>query len=918
MNSFVPDLTNCDREPIHQPGAIQPHGALLVCDAETLIVTHASDNLERLCGIPAQAAIGQGIGTLFPVSQVSGREMTLRQEVREGRPVYMFSVRIKGVSRPFDGIAHRSGNSLFFELEPGDSEKGPSAPELYRLVQRAVTRFQQSASVLDICQTCVRHIRRITGFDRVMAYRFDEEWNGQVIAEEKRDDLESFLGLHYPASDIPRQARELYTKNWLRFIADRDYVPSKIIPEVHAFSPQPLDMSYCVLRSVSPIHLEYLRNMGVGASMSVSLMREGKLWGLIACHHYSERYVPYDVRTACEMLGQWLSMSLTAAEDRETRDYREASRIALASMMTNIEREDDLAFGLIEQTPNLLSYLKADGAAFVMGDRVFRLGQTPGEAQILQLADWIGLNVQERLVVTDCLQNSFGSALFGSVASGVLAIQLTTSPRQQLIWFRTEQIHTVDWAGDPQKTVAKGEGEPRLSPRGSFALWKETIRGRSTPWLPEEREAAQHLRDALLAQLVRRTETLISAHSDLRLASEEREKTLDSERLARLESERLHRMKDEFVATLSHELRTPLNAILGWSQLLKREPELRGHVSEGLDVIERNARAQAKIVEDLLDISRIISGKVRLDLQDTNIPSIVEGAISTMALAADSKGVRIEKIIDPLRGVQTTGDPQRLQQIVWNLLSNAVKFTPRGGKVQVILERVSSHVELTIADSGQGIDPAFLPYVFDRFRQAESASNRKHGGLGLGLSIVRNLVELHGGAVRASSRGNGQGATFVVSLPVRAIQQPEGEDPTSSLPHPLDCESFNLQGVRVFVVDDEVDSRELVGRILTECECVVNLAGSADEALQILARESADVIISDIGMPGRDGYEFLKAWRAREQQLQLNKIPAVALTAYARAEDRRRALVAGFQAHVAKPVDRGELLAIVASLTGRV
>jgi chemotaxis family two-component system sensor kinase Cph1 len=919
MSPFVPDLTNCDRELIHQPGAIQPHGALLVCNAADLVITHASENLERLCGVAATAAIGQPIGTLFPSSQASGREMTLR-EVRDSRPVYMFAVRIKGVSRPFDGIAHRSGDSIFFELEPGDSERGLTAPELYRLVQRAVSRFQQSDSVLDICQTCVRHIRRITGFDRVMTYRFDEEWNGQVIAEEKREDLEPFLGLHYPASDIPQQARELYSKNWLRFIADRDYLPAKLVPEVHAGSAQPLDMSFSVLRSVSPIHLEYLRNMGVGASMSVSLMREGKLWGLIACHHYSSRYVPYDVRTACELLGQWLSLTLTAAEDREKREFRAASSAALTGMMGNVERLDDMAPALIEQSPNLLSILPADGAAVLIGDRVLRLGQTPGEGQVRDLADWIAKNTSGSLFCSDHLQRLYGSALFGSVASGVLAITLTSSPRQQVIWFRTEQIRTVDWAGDPEKTVSKGDGEARLSPRGSFALWKEIVRGRSSPWRPEEREAATHLRDALLAQLLRRTELLATAHSDLRLASEEREKALDSERLARLESERLHRMKDEFVATLSHELRTPLNAILGWAQLLKREPELRSHMSEGLDVIERNARAQAKIVEDLLDVSRIISGKVRLDLQDTNLPSIVEAAITTVALAAEAKGVRIEKIIDSLLGVQTTGDPQRLQQIVWNLLSNAVKFTPRGGKVQVILERVASHVELTIADSGQGIEAKFLPYIFDRFRQADAATNRQHGGLGLGLSIVRNLVELHGGTVRAHSRGKNQGATFVISLPVRAIHQAEKEVETAAPvePHPLDCEAFNLCGVRVLAIDDELDSRELVRHILEECECVVFTAGSAEEALNLLEREAPEVIISDIGMPGRDGYDFIRAWRNRESQRQLSKIPAVALTAYARAEDRRRALVAGFQAHVAKPVDRGELLAIIASLTGRV
>ena len=392
MNSFVPDLTNCDREPIHQPGAIQPHGALLVCKAEDLVITHASENLQRLCGVPATEAIGSRLGQLFPTSQASGREQMLQQEVRDERPVYMFSVRIKGVSRPFDGIAHRRGDSIFLELEPGDSDRGLSAPELYRMVQRAISRFQQADSVLEICQTCARQIRRITGFDRVMVYRFDEEWNGQVIAEERRDDLEPFLGLHYPASDIPQQARELYSKNWLRFIADRDYVPAKLLPEVHAQSAQPLDMSFSVLRSVSPIHLEYLRNMGVGASMSVSLMRDGKLWGLIACHHYSPRYVPYDVRTACELLGQWLSLTLTAAEDREKRDYRNKTAQTLAALMANVEQLDDIAPALIEHEPNLLTYMQAEGAAVIVGDRVLRLG-SPNDLPVV--GDWNGDGVDE-------------------------------------------------------------------------------------------------------------------------------------------------------------------------------------------------------------------------------------------------------------------------------------------------------------------------------------------------------------------------------------------------------------------------------------------------------------------------------------------------------------------------------------------
>lgn len=916
MSSPTIDLTNCDQEPIHQPGAIQPHGVLIVCRADTLVITHASDNLERLCGIAATAAIGQRIGVLFPQSHSTAWEQHLISEARGARPFYLFSLRIKGVSRSFDAIAHRSGELIFVELEPADRHRDHSAPELYRLVQRATSRVQQALSVDELARACVNQVRQICGFDRVMAYRVDDDWNGQVIAEEKRDDLEPFLGLHYPASDIPQQARELYTKNWLRFIANRDYTPSRLVPEVHAQATEPLDMSFSVLRSVSPIHLEYLRNMGVWASMSISLLRNGRLWGLIACHHYQPRFVPYDVRTACELLGQFMSLSLAAAEDRERLDYRNSSRACVGQMITNIERSEDTARALLEQQPNLLSLIKADGAAVIVGDEISRLGQTPGEADLRRLSEWLhGKEVP--LFATDQLTKEFGSGVLGTVASGILAVSLTASRPHQFIWFRPEQIRTVDWAGDPQKSLQKGDGAARLSPRGSFALWKETIRGRSAPWLAVEVEAAELLRDRLATLIIRRTELLATANSDLRLANAEREKALDSERAARVESERMHRMKDEFVATLSHELRTPLNAILGWSQLLARHPGLDAELIEGLEVIERNARAQAQLIEDLIDTSRIISGKLRLNLQDMQLPSIVEGAITSVSLAAQSRGVRIERMIDSLDGVRITGDPQRLQQVVWNVLSNAVKFTPRGGKVQVILERVASHIELTVTDTGQGIDPAFLPYVFDRFRQADSSMSRGQGGLGLGLSIVKHLVELHGGAVQAHSRGTGHGATFVISLPLRAVTQ--GDSPGNEHPaHPLDCDDFQLDGVRVLVLDDETDARNLVHRILEGCRCVVFSAGTADAALELLEQQSVDVIVSDIGMPEMDGYQFIQQWRKREATLQRSKAPAVALTAYARTEDRRRALLAGFQSHVAKPVDGKELLTIVASLIGRV
>lgn len=919
MTSFPLDLSNCDREPIHIPGAIQPHGFLVACRVTDLAITHVSENIGNLLGAAPQQWIGQPIRRLFAPDEADDRERQLRTALIETKPVYIFTLKIRDVAQAFDAIAHRNGDYVFLELEPAPTDCDLSTPELYRLVQSATAQINAANSVATLLQTSADHVRAISGFDRVMVYQFDQEWNGQVVAESKRDDLEPFLGLHYPASDIPRQARELYAKNRLRFIADRSYLPSPIVPATGPTSADPLDLSYSVLRSVSPIHLEYLANMGVAASMSISLLRDGQLWGLIACHHYQPRFVRYDVRTACELLGQIMSLSLAAVEDHELAVYRQAMRAVSAQIVDRVKRSDNIHHVLIETQPNMLDFVAAEGAAIVMGQQLARIGQTPNEDQIRELSNYLSEHHPTDVFATDELGALFGTRILASVASGVLVISLGTTRPHQLFWFRTEQVRTVDWAGDPAKSVVKSGEEVRLSPRGSFALWKQTIRGRSKPWTSVEIELAHHLRDGLTRQLLLRTERLMVANTDLRLASEEREQLLEAERAARAESERVNRMKDEFVATLSHELRTPLSAILGWAQLLARCDGLTDEVVEGLDIIERNARSQAQMIEDLLDVSRIISGKLSLQLHPTNLPAILATAIQTVLLAADSKGVRLEKLIDPLQGIETTGDPNRLQQVFWNLLSNAVKFTPKGGKVQVVLEKVDSHVELSVTDTGQGIAPEFLPYVFDRFRQADATSSRSHGGLGLGLSIVRNLVELHGGTVRAFSAGAGQGASFVVTLPIRAVKRSVSSPTAPQSTAPLgnsDC--VNLAGLSILALDDEQDARELVRRILTECDCQVTVATTINDALQAFQAAAFDVILSDIGMPGGDGFEFIKLVRDVEAAHGRPKTPCIALTAYARAEDRRRALLAGYQAHIAKPVERGELLAVIASLTSRV
>jgi signal transduction histidine kinase/CheY-like chemotaxis protein len=406
-----------------------------------------------------------------------------------------------------------------------------------------------------------------------------------------------------------------------------------------------------------------------------------------------------------------------------------------------------------------------------------------------------------------------------------------------------------------------------------------------------------------------------------RKAEFERNELLTSERAARVEAERVSRMKDEFLATLSHELRTPLNAILGWSQILLGSDRDDESIVEGLNTIERNARAQTRLIEDLLDMSRIISGKVRLDVQRVELASVIEASVAAIRPAADARSLRLQVTLDPLAG-PVRGDPGRLQQVVWNLLSNAVKFTPKGGRIQICLERVNSHLEILVSDTGEGIKPEFLPHLFERFRQSDASTTRRHGGLGLGLSIVKQLVELHGGTVRAKSPGVDQGSTFTVMLPLAVLHDAEADaamqriHPETMWAHDQPGEVVRLAGVNVLVVDDEADARELVRRFLTSCGASVETATSAEEALSALSKHQPDVLISDIGMPDIDGYELMRRVRSRSDA-PYRRIPAIALTAFARSEDRTRAMLAGYNVHLSKPIEPVELAATVGSLTGR-
>jgi PAS domain S-box-containing protein len=418
-----------------------------------------------------------------------------------------------------------------------------------------------------------------------------------------------------------------------------------------------------------------------------------------------------------------------------------------------------------------------------------------------------------------------------------------------------------------------------------------------------------------------RPERMVGISRDVtseREAGQEREQLLRDARAARTEAETANRAKDEFLAVLSHELRTPLNAVYGYARMLQAGQLEKDAAARALDVILRNAHAQVQLIDELLDLSRVISGKLRLDVRSTDLKAVVEGALDSVRPAAGAKGIRLQSVLDPGAG-PIAGDPDRLQQVVWNLLTNGVKFTPKGGRVQIRLQRVNSHVEIVVSDTGEGIAADVVPFVFDRFRQGDSSSTRPQSGLGLGLALVKHLVELHGGTVAAQSEGPGRGATFIVKLPLSIAQLPSEsgplEHPTAGS-GPAPVSGVRLDGLRVLVVDNDRDAVELMGAILTGAGAVIRGCGSASEALAVVQEWRPDVLMSDIEMPGEDGYSLIRKVRALDET-QGGQTPAVALTAYGRRQDRVRSLSAGFSMHVPKPVDPGEFTTIIARLTGR-
>jgi light-regulated signal transduction histidine kinase (bacteriophytochrome) len=740
----VLDLKTCDQEPIHIPGSIQPHGVLLALSDGQFRVEQASNNCGELFGRPQSGIRGSKLGELFDSNSAEALVRELQQSELEEYPVYLRTVAAHPKGTSFYAIAHRYAGTVILELEPCEPGKEISFRDLQPVLGTSLHKLKRTNAVRSLAELAAAEVKRLTGYGRVLVYRFDSQWNGHVIAEVREPSYGSYLDLWFPASDIPEQARRLYELNRLRIIADAGYVPAVIEPAANPKTGKPLDLSFATLRSVSPVHLEYLRNMGVASSMSISLLtEEGRLWGLIACHHRTPHFVPYEIRTVCDLLAQTISTRLTIQEQHVELEEQIRLNSLTTQLLALMAKEEEFLDGLRKNPSELLEFAKAGGAAVVHSDECTLIGDCPAEDRVWRIIDFLVQSGREEIFHTNSLPELLAHGeLYRAKASGLLAISISKIHRSYLLWFRPEVVQTVNWAGDPQKTVEiDTAGTPRLHPRRSFETWKETVRGRSLPWTESEIEAAGDLRNAIIGVVLKNAEELAQISEELQRSNKELE---------------------AFSYSVSHDLRAPFRHIVGFSELVKQSANASLGETERryIDIIIQSAQFAGTLVDNLLSFSQV--GRAKLKKQKIPMAGLVRDVVRD--LETDIGQRRVVWNIGPLPEVE--GDLVMLRLVWQNLLQNALKYTRNREEAVVDIAAAVEGPEavFSVRDNGVGFEQQYAGKLFGVFQRLHKMEEFE--GTGIGLANVRRIVGRHRGRTWAEGEVN-KGAAFFFSLPVK-------------------------------------------------------------------------------------------------------------------------------------------------------
>ncbi|KPX41890.1 ATP-binding protein [Pseudomonas syringae pv. tagetis] len=737
-DAFEVLLANCADEPIQFPGAIQPHGVLFTLKEPELTILQVSANLEKVLGHAPEQVLGKGLelvlgaGWAEVIRSASGHDSFIDAQ--------RLLLSVNGVE--FEALMHRNQGVLILELEIQDKDAlAVSYSERTGNMGRMLRQLHAASDLQTLYEVSVREIQKMTGYDRVLIYRFEEEGHGQVIAEASSPSMELFNGLFFPASDIPEQARELYRRNWLRIIPDADYTPVPLVPQLRSDTHEQLDLSFSTLRSVSPIHCQYMKNMGVLSSMSVSLIQGGKLWGLISCGHRTPLYVSHELRSACQAIGQVLSLQISAMEALEISRQREAKLRALEHLhLAMTQSEENVFDGLAQQPQLLMDLVDATGVAIIEDRQTHCYGVCPEPADIRALHAWM-IAGGAPVYASHHLSSVYAPAqAYQPIASGVLAMSLPKPVDNGVIWFRPEVKETVQWSGDPNKplNMESSEGGMRLRPRTSFEIWKVEMAGIATKW----------------------------SHGDIFAANDLRRSALENDlaRQVRKEQQAV-RARDELVAVVSHDLRNPMTVISMLCGMMQKSfssdgPHTSRRISTAIDTMQQAASRMNVLLEDLLDTSKIEAGRYTITPQPLEVSQIFEEAYTLLAPLAMDKSIEISFNAEPDLKVQA--DPERLFQVLSNLIGNAIKFTPKLGKIGVAAMSNGTEIVFTVRDSGEGIPPEQLPHIFERYWTVKEGNPT---GTGLGLYISQGIIKAHGGELGAHSQ-LGEGSEFRFTVPI--------------------------------------------------------------------------------------------------------------------------------------------------------